>query len=184
MKKTLFIAVIALFMIQCGKKADPFLIDIAKIGVLEKHHTVKQIDSIFANDSIVKRVAGDEFVSLSNDDLELYEKGGKHLLSLTPSEALDDNATITIVTIRDDRFKTAKGVGVNSTFKDFTTHYEVAKIERFLNNIIVEFKNQEFYVTIDIDQLPSQYEYDLSAKIEEASIPGTAKIKTLRLDWF
>lgn len=183
MKKLFILTLASLAFIQCGKKADPFLIQKDKIGVLEKVYTLKQIDSIFANDSIVKRVAGDEFAGINND-IEVYEKGGQHLLSLSPSEPLDDNATINIVTINDERFKTDKGIGLNSTFKDFTNHYEVSKIDRILNNINIEFKNQDFYITISVDELPGAYKFDLTKTVELASIPDEAKIKSLRLDWF
>lgn len=183
MKRIFLLVIASLTLIQCAKKADPFLIQKDKIGILERAYTIKQIDSVFTNDSIVKRVAGDEF-SGSSTDIEVYEKGGKHLLSLSPSEALDDNAKINIVTINDERFKTNKGVGLNSTFKDYTTHYEVSKIDRILNNINIEFKGQDFYITISIDELPGAYKYDFSKTIEAASIPDKAKIKSLRLDWF
>lgn len=183
MKKIILIAIASIGFIQCGKKADPFLIQKNKIGVLERAYTVKQIDSVFTNDSIVKRVAGDEFAG-SSTDIEVFEKGGKHLLSLSPSESLDTNSKINIVTINDERFKTDKGIGLNSTFKDFTTHYEVSKIDRLLNNINIEFKNQDFYITISVDELPAAYKFDHSKTIELTSIPGEAKIKSLRLDWF
>ena len=183
MKKTLLITIASFTLIQCAKKEDPFLIQKDKIGILQKKYTITQIDSVFANDSIVKHVAGDEFTGNSTD-IEVYEKGGKHLLSLSPSESFDKNATINIVTLRDSRFKTDKNVSLTSTFKDFKAHYEVLKIDRILNNINVEFKNQDFYITIAIDQLPSAYKFDYSRTIDVTSIPDDAKIKSMRLDWF
>jgi hypothetical protein len=183
MKKTILIALASFTLIQCAKKEDPFLIQKDRIGILKKEYTIKQIDSVFANDSIVKHVAGDEFTGNSTD-IKVYEKGGAHLLSLSPSESLDKNAKINIVTIHDVRYKTDKNVSLTSTFKDFKTHYEVLRIDRILNNINVEFKNQDFYITIAIDQLPSAYKFDYTRTIEVASIPDTAKIKSLRLDWF
>lgn len=183
MKKTILIALASIALMQCAKKQDPFLIQKDKIGVLQKDFTVKQIDSIFANDSIVKHVAGDEFTGNSTD-IEIYEKGGAHLLSLSPTESLDKNATINIVTLRDSRFKTDKNISLNSSFKDFKANYEVLKIDRILNNINVEFKNQDFYITIGIDQLPGEYKFDYSRTIDVTSIPDDAKIKNMRLDWF
>ncbi|NQY29865.1 MAG: hypothetical protein HRT69_10375 [Flavobacteriaceae bacterium] len=183
MKKTLLITLSSIVFMQCAKKEDPFLIQKDKIGVLQKEFTIKQIDSVFANDSIVKHVNGDEFTG-NYTDIEVYEKGGAHLLSLSPSESLDKNATINIVTLRDSRYKTDKNISLNSTFKDFKTYYEVSKIDRILNNINIEFKNQDFYITISIDELPSAYKFDYSRTIDVASIPDAAKIKSLRLDWF
>jgi len=183
MKKIILIALTSISFIQCSKKETPFLIQKDSIGVLQKNYTIKQIDSVFANDSIVKHVAGDEFTGNSSD-IKIYEKGGAHLLSLSPSESLDENAKINIVTIHDARYKTADNISLASTFKDFKTHYEVLKIDRILNSINIEFKNQDFYITIAIDELPSAYKFDYSRTIDVASIPDAAKIKSMRLDWF
>ena len=182
MKKVLLIALASFTFIQCSKEDDRFLIQKDQIGVLKRDFNIKQIDSVFANDSVVKHSSQEGFIS-SNTDIEIYEKGGAHLLSLSPSEA-DDDAKITIVTIRDERFKTAKNISSKSTFKDFKDNYKVSKIDRILNNINVEFKNEDFYITISVDQLPSQYKFDYTTTIDVASIPDTAKIKDLRLDWF
>lgn len=142
MKKVLLIALASFTFIQCSKEQDRFLIQKDQIGVLKRNFNIKQIDSVFANDSVVKHVAGDGFIN-RNTDVEIYEKGGAHLLSLTPSETSDD-AKISIVTIRDERFKTAKNISSKSTFKEFKDNYEVSKIDRILNNINVEFKNEDF----------------------------------------
>jgi len=178
MKKIILIAIASFALVQCAKKENPFLIENGKIGNLKKEFTLTQIDSVFAKDSIVKPVTDDEFTGNIND-IEIFEKGGKHLLSLSPN----DDKTINIVTLHDVRYQTEKGISLNSTFKDFRTHYEVSKINRMLNNIIIEFKNQEFYITVDVNQLPSEYQFDYNARVEAVSIPDTAKIKSLQLDW-
>lgn len=182
MKKILVIALASFALIQCSKEEDRFLIQKDQIGVLKKVYNLKQIDSVFKNDSVVKNNSKNGFIN-RNTDIEIYEKGGIHLLSLSPSNTNDD-ATINIVTIRDDRFATAKNISTKSTFKDFKTAYEVSKIDRILNNINIEFKNEDFYITISIDQLPSQYKFDYSTSIDVASIPDNAQIKDMRLDWF
>ena len=182
MKKILVIAIASLAFIQCSKKENRFLIQKDQIGVLKKSYNLKQIDSVFKNDSVVKQSSQEGFIS-RNTDIEIYEKGGAHLLSLSPSSNNTDS-NINIVTIRDERFKTAKNISSKSTFKDFKDNYEVSKIDRILNNINVEFKNEDFYITISVDQLPSAYKFDYTTTIEVASIPDAAKIKDMRLDWF
>lgn len=179
MKKTILIVIATISFLQCAKKENPFLIQKDKIGVLSRDYTIKQIDSVFANDSIVKRVTDDAFTG-NTDDIEVFEKGGKHLLSLSPN----DKNTINIVTIHDSRYQTSKGVNSNSTFKEYRANYKVSKIDRILNNINIEFENQDFYITIDVNQLPGEYQFDYSVTIEEVSIPDAAKIKSLQLDWF
>ena len=178
MKKTILLTIATFALIQCTKKENPFLIQNGKIGGLKKEFTLTQIDSVFAKDSIVKPITDDAFTGNIND-IEIFEKGGKHLLSLSPN----DQKKISIITLHDARYKTDKNVGLSNTFKEFRAHYEVSKITRMLNNIIIEFKNQDFYITIDVKELPSEYWFNYDAKIETASIPDTAKIKSLQIDW-
>ena len=55
MKKTLFLgALVALLFVQCGKDSDPFSIKNGAVGSLTNQTKMKQLDSIFATDSIVK----------------------------------------------------------------------------------------------------------------------------------
>lgn len=183
MKKSVLIITTCFALLQCSKKENKYLIKKNTIGQINKEFTIKQIDSVFKNDSIIKQIDGDAFTG-NFSDIEVFEKGGKHLLSLSPSDALDSNTKINIVTLRDERYKTEKGIGLSNNFKDFKDNYEVSKIDRILNNINVEFKNQEFYITISIDELPSEYKYDYNRNIDAASIPDNAKIKNMRLDWF
>jgi hypothetical protein len=183
MKKITLLTIASFFFLQCSKEKNSFLIKNENIGQLKKTFTIKQIDSLFKNDSIVKQVNGDGFTG-NYSDIEVYQKNGKHLLSLSPIDQTDSNTSINIVTIRDDRYKTNKGVGISSTFKDFKDNYEVSKIDRILNNINIEFKNQDFYITISIDELPGDYKFNYTRSIDAASIPDKAKIKNMRLDWF
>ncbi len=183
MKKILLLALTTLTFNQCSKKENNFLIQKNTLGQIQKNFTLKQIDSVFKNDSIVKQVDGDAFTG-NFSDIEVYEKGGVHLLSLSPVDATDSNTKINIVTLRDARYKTEKGIGLTNVFKDFKDNYEVSKVDRILNNINIEFKDQDFYITISIDQLPSEYKYDYNRTIEIVSIPDNAKIKNMRLDWF
>jgi len=130
MKKTILITTITaliLSAIACNKKTDPFEIGVDYIGNLKKTSTVGEIDQIFANDSVVKRIAGDEFIGTSNE-INVYEKGGKHLLILEATEEFDTTATINSIQVIDTRFKTTKGLSASSTFKDIKDNYTISKI--------------------------------------------------------
>ena len=58
--------------IQCSKKADPFLIQKDKIGLLERSYNLNQIDSVFVNDSIVKPTTINQF-SGKKDDINCHK---------------------------------------------------------------------------------------------------------------
>jgi hypothetical protein len=183
MKKNLAILIILLsFFSSCKKEIDPFLISKQNIGLLNDSTQVKDLESVFINDSIVKSVSGDEFIGNVND-IEIYEKGGKQLLILTPSQSLDSTSTIKNIRILDNRYKTEKGLTPNSTFKTIKDNYKISNIQNTLRSIIVSVNEINAYFTIDKDELPANMRYDMDLKIEAIQIPDDAKIKNFYLYW-
>ena len=69
------------------KEKDPFLVEKHNIGFLTDSTQVKDLESVFQNDSIVKFVGGDEFTGNINN-IDIYDKAGNHLLALTPMKRL------------------------------------------------------------------------------------------------
>ncbi|MCH7524452.1 MAG: hypothetical protein IIC74_05450 [Bacteroidetes bacterium] len=183
MKKTITLLIIIISLVSsCKKEINPFLISKQNIGHLTDSTQVKDLESVFINDSIVKYVSGDEFTGNVND-LEIYEKGGKLLLVLSPSQALDSTSTIRTVKVVDPRFVTVKGLSPNSTFKDINTNYKISNIQNSLRNIIISVNEINAYFTIDKNELPANMRFDMNLKIEAIQIPEEAKIKNFYLYW-
>ncbi len=170
------------FAIGCTKKTDPFEIGKDYIGNLKATSKVSEVDLAFANDSVVKRIAGDEFIGTSNE-INVYEKGGKHLLILEAKEEFDSTATVSSIQVIDPRFKTTKGLNINSTFKDIKDNYTISKISNTFSNVVIDIKEINAFVSISKKDLPSELRYDSEAKIEASQIPDTAKIKYFWLYW-
>lgn len=171
-----------LALLNCSTKVDPFEMGKGYIGNLTKETTVNTIETTFANDSVVKRIAGDEFIGTSNE-INVYEKGGKHLLILEATEEFDTTATVKTIQVIDPRFKTQKGLSVNSTFKDIKEHYTISKITNTFSNVVIDIKEIGAFVTISKKELPSELQYDSDTSIEASQIPDTAKIKYFWLHW-
>ena len=183
MKKNLFIGVLTtLFFVQCGKKNDPFIIQKGAIGDLTKQIQMKQVDSIFANDSIIKLNPIIDVIG-TQGEVEVYEKGGAKLLLLSPQDENDPNSTITTVQIFDNRYKTEKGLHKGSTFKDVKTNYTIASIQTTINSIVVSLEETDVYLIIDKQQLPENLRYNLNAKIESSQIPDDASFKYFMVSW-
>ncbi len=183
MKKTLFLgAITAALFIQCAEKTDPFLMADGAIGNLTKEIQMKQIDSIFAQDSIVK-LSSIENALGTQGEVEIYEKGGKKLLLLSPNVETDPNSVISNIQIFDERYKTAKGLSVNSTFADVKANYEIVGVQNAINAVVVFLKDSDIYITIDKKELPESLRYNFSAKVEATQIPDTAKFKYLMVGW-
>ncbi|WP_290698855.1 hypothetical protein [Lacinutrix sp.] len=183
MKKTIFaLLTISIVIASCKKEVDPFSISKQNIGLLTDSTQVKDIKTIYAKDSIVKKIAGDEFLGSIND-IEIYEKGGKHLLSLSPKEALDSTTTIGNIKIYDTRYKTKTGINTLSTFGDIKTNHKISNIENTLRNVVIFVNENNTFFTISKDELPSELRFDMSKKIEATNIPDTAKIKYFMVGW-
>lgn len=183
MKKTLFIgALTALFFIQCSTKSDPFLIQQGAVGNLTKEVQMKQIDSLFANDSIVK-LSPVRGTLGTQGEVEIYEKGGSKLLLLSPEDENDPNSVISNIQIFDDRYKTAKGLHLGSTFKDVKANYTISDIETTINAVVVFLKDSDIFITIYKNQLPENLRYDPNVNIESSQIPDDATFKYFMVGW-
>ena len=181
-KNSLLLFVIISWCISCKKEIDPFLITKHSIGHLTDSTQVKNLDAIFFNDSITKYISGDEFTRNIND-IEIYEKGGKHLLELSPSQPLDSMSKIRTVRIIDSRYTTTKGLTSISTFNTIRDNYKISSIQNTLRSIIVSVNDINAYFTIDKNELPANMRYDMNLKIEAIQIPDEAKIRTFYLFW-
>jgi hypothetical protein len=143
---------------------------------------VSALEVIYANDSIVKHVGGDEFMG-AIDAIEIYSKSGAPLLSLTPSEALDSTATITTIKIIDPRYSTDKGLTVNSTFKDLEDNYTISSIHNTITNVVIFVDDMNAFFSIDKKVLPGELRFDTDTEIEAVNIPDDAKIKYFMVGW-
>ncbi len=169
------------FCVQCKKEKDTsFLITNDSVGKLEKISLVRDLDLIFYQDSIVRdtmKLAS----GLGARSIKIYEKGGKHLLTITPSS--DSIPKVQNIRINDPRFVTEKGIGLNSTFKDIIENYEIQKIVTSINNIVIFVKDSDIYFTIDKSQLPESLRYVSNGGIDAVQVPDGAKIKYLMVGW-
>ncbi|MCH2195734.1 hypothetical protein [Kordia sp.] len=182
MKKSLFLGLIIACLTSCAKKEDPFLIQKDRIGQLSKDITVKQLDSIFAKDSLVKRIGEGDYMQAGNDTYLVFEKRGKHIFTLTPRQQHDENEKIKTIQVHDSRYKTEKGISLKSTFKDIRDAYKIKNIYNTMKTLVITVNGDEYF-TIDKKELPEDLRYDMSLNIEALQIPEAAKIKQFMINW-
>ncbi len=181
-KKVLFIAIATLLFVQCAEEKDPYLISNNSVGELTLGMKIKQVDSIFAQDSIVKLYSrNDEFST--QGEVEIYEKGGNKLMLISPRGNNDPEALISNFQFYDVRYKTDKGLNLNSTFKDVKANYTIANIETTLSTVVVFLQDSDIFINIDKKELPENLRYNPSLVIEASNIPDEAKIKYFMLSW-
>lgn len=181
MKKVLLIVAAVIVLASCEKKQNPFEWSKQRVGHVTDSTMVYQLDALYANDSLIKPVKGDAF-SNGPADIEVYEKGGKHLLTLTPIET-DSTSTIEYIKIHDDRFKTAKGITISSTFKQISDAYKISSIDNMIMDAVIRVSDENFYFTVDKKELPTDLQFDMNAKIEKSMIPDDATVHKMIISW-
>lgn len=183
MYKTFIILIIfSLFFSSCKKEQDPFEIAKQHVGLLTDSTQVKDLKTIFGNDSISKFISGDEF-SGSINNIEIFKKNGEKLLVITPKNTLDSTSVIKSLQIVDPQYKTAKGISTLSTFKDIVSAYKISKIDNLINSIVISVKELNASFVIDKKELPANLRFDLDLNFEATHIPDHAKIKYFFLNW-
>lgn len=181
LKKIFMVIVpIALLLAAC-QKDEEFVIRNGQVGKITKDTKIKQLDSLFPNDSIVNLFAASN-VNIPGV-IQIYQKGGKKLLEITPSKYTEDGQNISYIEVLDERYKTEKGLSCKSTFKDFEKKYVISSIENMINNVMVSFQGYDFYIVISKDELPAELRFDNKSKIDKLQIPDDAKVKYFNVSW-
>ncbi|WP_394970337.1 hypothetical protein [uncultured Croceitalea sp.] len=178
-KLVIFLFFYTICLSSCKEKDTTFLITNNGIGKLEKISLARDLELIYADDSIVKDTFNSK-LGPAYQKVKVFEKGGKHLLTITPSD--DSIPVIENVRVFDRRFSTDTGIGLNSTFKDIQANYTVKKIVTTLNSIVVFVKESDLYFTIDKEELPANLRFGTNT-IEAVQIPDDAKVKYLMIGW-
>lgn len=175
------LCMIIIFSSSCQKEKDTtFLITQDSIGKLNRNSLARDIEIIFDQDSVIKDTVALKFGN-GAQKIKIFEKGGKHLLTLTPTT--DSIPSIENIRIEDARYKTERGIGLRSTFKDIKEKYSIRKVITLTNNVVVFIKESDAYFTIDKQELPSSLRYAASTNIEAVQIPDKAKIKYFMIGW-
>ena len=182
LKKIIAIVSGTLLFIQCKEEINPFLISNDSVGALTIGMTIKEIDSIFAQDSIVKLYAQNEELP-TQGEVEIYEKNGTKLVSISPVTNNDPDALISNFQFFDPRYKTDKGLNLSSTFKDIKANYKISNIETTISTVVIFIEDNDLFINIDKNELPENFRYNPNLVIDVTNIPDEAKIKYFMLSW-
>ena len=182
LKKIIAIVSGTLLFIQCKEEINPFLISNDSVGTLTRGMTIKEIDSTFAKDSIVKLYAQNEELP-TQGEVEIYEKNGTKLVSISPVTNNDPDALISNFQFFDPRYKTDKGLNLSSTFKDIKANYKISNIETTISTVVIFLEDNDLFINIDKNELPENFRYNPNLVIDITNIPDEAKIKYFMLSW-
>ena len=179
---TLIILVFSVLIISCTGN-NKFTVEKGKVGMVTTTTAVKDLDNIFKNDSIVKNLSegaqGDNYFQ-DDDEYLIFEKGGKHLLTIVPKDQLDSSSTIKSIKIYDARFKTKKGLNLSSNFSEIYVN-NTLRVESTLQSITLFLDELNATLTIDKEELGLKDYSTQQVSLEQ--IPDLAKLKSF-IVWF
>jgi len=182
LKKIIFIVFVSFLFIECKEEKNPFLISNDSVGLLTRGMTIKKIDSVFVRDSIVKLYTQNNELP-TQGEVEIFEKNGTKLLSISPITNNDPDALISNFQFFDPRYKTDKGLNLSSTFKDIKTNYKISNIETTISTVVLFLEDSDLFINIDKKELPENFRYNPNLEIDITNIPDDAKIKYFMLSW-
>ena len=182
-KKLAFLFIVtSLFIVGCSN--GDFEIKKGKVGQLTTKTTINDLAQLFANDSIVKNLSegatGSNYLQ-DDDEYLIFEKGGKHLLTIIPKEQLDSTSTIKSIEIFDSRYATEDGLSLNSSFSEIRMNTRINKVETSFSSATLFIDDLNATVAIDKEQLGLK-EYSVE-KVTLDQIPDFAKMKSFVV-WF
>ncbi|MBT6654274.1 MAG: hypothetical protein HOB57_02395 [Flavobacteriaceae bacterium] len=180
MKKYLIISLI-IFIVGCS--SDEYKIEKGKIGKLNTEIKVQQLDSIYKNDSIVKRIGEGDYMFSGDDKYLVFDSNKNHLLTLTPRNQHDNNETIETIEIVSSFFKTDNGVTIESTFGMIEKYHKINSIQNTINNLIIYVDEIDAYFIIDKQNLPIDLRLGTEKIIKSINIPPESKIKRFMIGW-
>lgn len=187
LKKITPFVIIAILFVQCnGNKS--FEIAKGKVGKIHTGTTVKELDALFASDSLVKILSegdlGDEASKYLAEDDQYFvfsKLDKKKLLEIEPVSQHDSLSTIKSIQIFDPRFKTVNGIGLHSTFQEINANCKINKVETTFSSAILFIDELNATIVIDKSELGIK-DFTLQ-KISLEQIPDLAKIKYFTV-WF
>lgn len=173
----------SILLVSCGD-GGKFTIEKGKVGLLHSETTIKELDQIFKNDSIVKNLSegalGDDYFQ-DDDEYLIYEKGGNHLLTIIPKQQLDPTSTIKSIEIFDARYKTETGININANFSQINANSNINRVESTFSTATLFINDYNITAAIDKEELGLR---DFSTqKVTIEQIPDLAKMKSL-IVWF
>lgn len=182
-KRSFLILLSVTFFITSCSNNNKFTIEKGRVGLVNTATTITELDDIFKNDSIVKNLSegalGDNYFQ-DDDNYLIYEKGGKHLLTIVPKEQLDSTSTIKSVEIHDSRFHTKNNINLNSNFSDINA-YSKLRVESTLQSVTLFLDDINATIAIDKEELGLRDFSTQNVSLEQ--IPDLARIKSFVV-WF
>jgi hypothetical protein len=171
----LFSSLLLILLTSCNDTTSKMLISKNKLGSLTPKTEIKDLKTILETDSIADFDIKSRLVK--TEEIKVFNSQGTLSLVIEPKFKSDSLVTIDEIQILDSRYKTDKGLSIDSQFKVIYKNYKIDNIQNSINSVILNITEIGAYIVIDKKHLPSELRFDSEIKIEANQIPSEAPLK-------
>lgn len=176
MKPIFSLSVLCLVLFwSCNNSNSETLIAKNQLGLIKPDTKIRELDIILENDSVADFNTESKLMKVK--EIEVYNKSGDVSLIIEPKYLNDSVVAVREIQILDPRYKTKKGLNINSNFKTIYENYKIDNIQNSINSVILSIDELGAYIVIDKKHLPSELRFDSDIKIEANQIPNEAPLK-------
>lgn len=172
---SLFSVLLLILFTSCSSSTSETLIAKNQLGLIKPDTQIHELSSILEKDSVADFDIESRFNKTK--EIEVFNKEGGISLIIEPNYLNDSIITISEIQILDPKYKTKKGLTVESNFKAIYENYKIDNIQNSINSVILSIDEIGAYIVIDKKHLPSQLRFDSDTKIEANQIPNDAPLR-------
>ena len=162
---------------------EEFLIAPNQVGIIKKGMTIKDLHSLFSENQIKKIKTKSELTADASDNFYVYDKQNRLLLIASPQTKNDEGSRITRIVIKDKRYTTEKGIGLQSNVGEIRAAYENTDFIPSLDEIIMFVPEIDANFEINPRHLKHKVWDDSTGMIVADSIPAKTGVTTLAIFW-
>lgn len=162
---------------------EEFLIAPNQVGNIKKGMTIKDLYSLFSENQIKKIKTKSELTADATDNFYIYDKQNRLLLIASPQTKNDEGSRITRIVIKDKRYKTEKGISLQSNVGEIRETYENTDYIPSLDEIILFVPEIDANFEINPRNLKHKVWDDSTGTIIADSIPSKTGVTTLAVFW-
>lgn len=162
---------------------EEFLIAPNQVGIIKKGMTIKDLHSLFSENQIKKIKTKSELTADASDNFYVYDKQNRLLLIASPQTKNDEGSRITRIVIKDKRYTTEKGIGLQSNVGEIRAAYENTDFIPSLDEIIMFVPEIDANFEINPRHLKHKVWDDSTGMIVADSIPAQTGVTTLAIFW-
>lgn len=197
MKKLIFALLIAFSAVSCMHKPlsnhyvtlqngdsipASFLIAERKVGDIDRGAPIKRLTRLYGENYVkqlrspmTKRDSGEVAVYFVYDTTN-------HLLMVARADSDSQESEVKMLTFKDERYATQKGITINSSVDELREAYPDAVVVQYDNHFFVYVSMLDLYLSVDVNNIKG-YDPTFIADIPIDSLRSGAKFENMSVSW-